>query len=74
MQNLHTFKMYTRTQGRIQSSSRLNPKRTWESNETLMTGAKTVHSAQEGKQTGGDLVTQEGDHKNSAETHASQRI
>ena len=39
-----------------------------------MFGAKTVHSAQEGKQTGGDLATQKLDHKNSAETHASQRI
>ena len=28
-----------------------------------MTGAKKVHSAQEGKQTGGDLATQERDKK-----------
>ena len=82
MQDLHTFKMYKKTRGRIRSSSRLNPKRhgeakepgKWESNETLTTGATTAHSALEGKQTGGDLATQDLDHKGSAETHASQRI
>ena len=47
---------------------------TCESNETLTTGAKTVRSAQEGKQTGGDLATQELARKNSAATHARQRI
>ena len=59
---------------KAEKDNRTTEQGTWESNGTLMTGAKTVHSAQEGKQTGGDLATQELDHKNSAETHASQRI